>query len=180
MPETARSIQSLGVAVLPAVPPGREGAGGCRAVGDSVDFLVLSGKDAQAMNRQYCQKIFELEQEAEQVRAELSSGQKQLQELEGKEPQDAGEKCKLQEYRTRVAAAQSKARVSVSAGSSPLCPSWEELKRLQVEHSLLAPRLWLLCLRGCRRNRVGGSLSLQRLSGILQRAGWCPVSWPRV
>ncbi|XP_039346778.1 kinesin-like protein KIF7 isoform X3 [Mauremys reevesii] len=69
------------------------------------------GKDAQAMNRQYCQKIFELEQEAEQVRAELSSGQKQLQELEGREPQDAGEKCKLQEYRTRVAAAQSKARV---------------------------------------------------------------------
>ncbi|KAM7152794.1 kinesin-like protein KIF7 isoform 2-T2 [Macrochelys suwanniensis] len=73
--------------------------------------LIKTGKDAQAMNRQYCQKIFELEQEAEQVRAELSSGQKQLQELEGKEPQDAGEKCKLQEYRTRVAAAQSKARV---------------------------------------------------------------------
>ncbi|XP_030432676.1 kinesin-like protein KIF7 isoform X1 [Gopherus evgoodei] len=73
--------------------------------------LLQTGKDAQAMNRQYCQKIFELEQEAEQVRVELSSGQKQLQELEGKEPQDAGEKCKLQEYRTRVAAAQSKARV---------------------------------------------------------------------
>ncbi|KAG6930352.1 kinesin family member 7 [Chelydra serpentina] len=73
--------------------------------------LIKTGKDAQAMNRQYCQKIFELEQEAEQVRAELSSGQKQLQELEGNEPQDAGEKCKLQEYRTRVAAAQSKARV---------------------------------------------------------------------
>ncbi|XP_044835386.1 kinesin-like protein KIF7 isoform X5 [Mauremys mutica] len=73
--------------------------------------LIKTGKDAQAMNRQYCRKIFELEQEAEQVRAELSSGQKQLQELEGREPQDAGEKCKLQEYRTRVAAAQSKARV---------------------------------------------------------------------
>ncbi|XP_075753201.1 kinesin-like protein KIF7 isoform X3 [Pelodiscus sinensis] len=73
--------------------------------------LIKTGKDAQAMNRQYCQKIFELEQEAEQVRAELSSGQKQLQELEGKEPRDTGEKCKLQEYRTRVAAAQGKARV---------------------------------------------------------------------
>lgn len=66
------------------------------------------------MNKQYCQKISELEQEAEQVRAELSHSQKQLQELEGKELQDAGEKRRLQEYRTRVAAAQSKAQVSVS------------------------------------------------------------------
>ncbi|XP_067411786.1 kinesin-like protein KIF7 isoform X2 [Emydura macquarii macquarii] len=73
--------------------------------------LIKTGKDAQAMNRQYCQKILELEQEAEQVRVELSNGQKQLQELEEKEPQDAREKCKLQEYRTRVAVAQSKARV---------------------------------------------------------------------
>lgn len=72
----------------------------------------VAGKDAQALNRQYCQKISELEQEAEQVRAELSDSQKQLQELEGKEPWDPGEKRKLQEYRTRVAAAQSKARVS--------------------------------------------------------------------
>lgn len=64
------------------------------------------------MNRQYCQKISELEQEAEQVRAELSDSQKQLQELESKELCDPGEKRKLQEYRTRVAAAQSKARVS--------------------------------------------------------------------
>ena len=46
------------------------------------------------------------------MRAELSDSQKQLQELEGKEPWDPGEKRKLQEYRTRVAAAQSKARVS--------------------------------------------------------------------
>nr|XP_009942114.1 PREDICTED: kinesin-like protein KIF7 [Opisthocomus hoazin] len=73
--------------------------------------LIKTGKDAQALNRQYCQKISELEQEAEQVRAELSDSQKQLQELEGKEPWDPGEKRKLQEYRTRVAAAQSKARV---------------------------------------------------------------------
>ncbi|XP_025065467.1 kinesin-like protein KIF7 isoform X4 [Alligator sinensis] len=73
--------------------------------------LIKTGKDAQAMNKQYCQKISELEQEAEQVRAELSHSQKQLQELEGKELQDAGEKRRLQEYRTRVAAAQSKAQV---------------------------------------------------------------------
>ena len=73
----------------------------------------VTGRDAQALNKQYCQKIGELEQEAEQVRAELSDSQKQLQELEGKEPWDPGEKRKLQEYRTRVAAAQSKAQVSV-------------------------------------------------------------------
>lgn len=73
----------------------------------------VTGRDAQALNKQYCQKIGELEQEAEQVRTELSDSQKQLQELEGKEPWDPGEKHKLQEYRTRVAAAQSKARVSV-------------------------------------------------------------------
>lgn len=77
------------------------GGGGC-----------VAGKDAQALNRQYCQKISELEQEAEQVRAELSDSQKQLQELESKEPWDPGEKRKLQEYRKRVAAAQSKAQVS--------------------------------------------------------------------
>lgn len=85
----------------------------------------LAGKDAQALNKQYCQKISELEQEAEQVRAELSDSQKQLQELEGKEPWDPGEKRKLQEYRTRVAAAQSKAQVSVNRGRLALSPWWE-------------------------------------------------------
>lgn len=79
----------------------------------------VAGKDAQALNRQYCQKISELEQEAEQVRAELTDSQKQLQELEGKELWDPGEKCKLQEYRTRVAAAQNKARVSGKGSAHP-------------------------------------------------------------
>ncbi|KAF7241556.1 Kinesin-like protein KIF7 [Varanus komodoensis] len=63
------------------------------------------------MNKQYCQKIHNLEQEAEQVRVELSDGQKQLQELEGKQPQDPAEKRKLQEYRSKVEAAQSKAKI---------------------------------------------------------------------
>lgn len=79
----------------------------------------VAGKDAQALNRQYSQKISELEQEAEQVRAELSDSQKQLQELEGKEPWDPGEKRKLQEFRTRVAAAQSKAQVRGRALPTP-------------------------------------------------------------
>uniref|UniRef100_A0A663N5Y4 Kinesin family member 7 n=1 Tax=Athene cunicularia TaxID=194338 RepID=A0A663N5Y4_ATHCN len=89
----------------------RELAINIRMKEELITELIKTGKDAQALNRQYCQKISELEQEAEQVRAELSDSQKQLQELEAKELWDPGEKCKLQEYRTRVAAAQSKAQV---------------------------------------------------------------------
>ncbi|NXV48339.1 KIF7 protein, partial [Uria aalge] len=89
----------------------RELAINIRMKEELITELIKTGKDAQALNRQYCQKISELEQEAEQVRAELSDSQKQLQELEGKELWDPGEKRKLQEYRTRVAAAQSKAQV---------------------------------------------------------------------
>ncbi|XP_017660442.1 PREDICTED: kinesin-like protein KIF7 [Lepidothrix coronata] len=89
----------------------RELAINIRMKEELITELIKTGKDAQALNRQYSQKISELEQEAEQVRAELSDSQKQLQELEGKEPWDPGEKRKLQEYRTRMAAAQSKAQV---------------------------------------------------------------------
>ncbi|NWX02651.1 KIF7 protein, partial [Caloenas nicobarica] len=89
----------------------RELAINIRMKEELITELIKTGKDAQALNRQYCQKISDLEQEAEQVRAELSDSQKQLQELENKEPWDPGEKRKLQEYRTRVAAAQNKAQV---------------------------------------------------------------------
>ena len=75
--------------------------------------LVLPGKAAQALNRQHSQRIQELEREAERVRAELSEGQRQLRELEGREPQDAGERSQLQEFRKRVAAAQNQVQVSV-------------------------------------------------------------------
>ncbi|XP_072593379.1 kinesin-like protein KIF7 isoform X3 [Vulpes vulpes] len=73
--------------------------------------LVRTGKAAQALNRQHSQHIRELEQEAERVRAELSESQRQLRELEGKEPQDPGERSQLQEFRQRVAAAQSQVQV---------------------------------------------------------------------
>lgn len=73
----------------------------------------LPGKAAQALNRQHSQRIRELEQEAERVRAELCEGQRQLRELEGREPQDANERSRLQEFRKRVAAAQSQVQVSV-------------------------------------------------------------------
>ncbi|KAK2503244.1 hypothetical protein MC885_005975 [Smutsia gigantea] len=68
-------------------------------------------KAAQALNRQHKQHIRELEQAAEGVRAELSESQRQLRELEGREPRDAGERSQLQEFRKRVAAAQSQVQV---------------------------------------------------------------------
>ncbi|XP_053128627.1 kinesin-like protein KIF7 isoform X2 [Hemicordylus capensis] len=88
----------------------RELAINIRMKEDLIVELIKTGKHAQTMNKQYCQKICDLEQEAEQVRVELREGQRELQELEGKEPRDPGEKRKLQEYRSKVAAAQSKAK----------------------------------------------------------------------
>ncbi|XP_063554900.1 kinesin-like protein KIF7 isoform X15 [Gorilla gorilla gorilla] len=89
----------------------RELAINIRMKEELIGELVRTGKAAQALNRQHSQRIRELEQEAEQVRAELSEGQRQLRELEGKEPQDAGERSRLQEFRRRVAAAQSQVQV---------------------------------------------------------------------
>ncbi|KAH0620026.1 hypothetical protein JD844_014536 [Phrynosoma platyrhinos] len=89
----------------------RELAINIRMKEDLIVELVKTGKHAQTMNKQYCQKIHDLEQEAEQVRVELSDGQRQLQELEGRDTRDPAEKRKLQEYRRKVAAAQSKVKI---------------------------------------------------------------------
>nr|XP_058912572.1 kinesin-like protein KIF7 isoform X3 [Kogia breviceps] len=89
----------------------RELAINIRMKEELIGELVRTGKAAQALNRQHSQRIRELEQEAERVRAELSEGQRQLRELEGKEPQDASECSQLQEFRKRVAAAQSQVQV---------------------------------------------------------------------
>ncbi|KAM6426086.1 kinesin-like protein KIF7 isoform 1-T1 [Liasis olivaceus] len=89
----------------------RELAINIRMKEDLIVELIKTGKHAQAMNKQYQQKIQHLEQEAEQVRMELNDGQRQLQELEGREPHDPAEKWKLQEYRSKVEAAQSKAKI---------------------------------------------------------------------
>ncbi|XP_045669002.1 kinesin-like protein KIF7 isoform X3 [Ursus americanus] len=89
----------------------RELAINIRMKEELIGELVRTGKAAQALNRQHSQHIRELEQEAEQVRAELSESQRQLRELEGKEPRDAGERSQLQEFRKRVAAAQSQVQV---------------------------------------------------------------------
>ncbi|XP_059128668.1 kinesin-like protein KIF7 isoform X2 [Peromyscus eremicus] len=89
----------------------RELAINIRMKEELIGELVRTGKAAQALNRQHSQRIRELEQEAERVRAELYEGQRQLRELEGKEPQDASERSRLQEFRKRVAAAQSQVQV---------------------------------------------------------------------
>ncbi|XP_060014988.1 kinesin-like protein KIF7 isoform X5 [Lagenorhynchus albirostris] len=89
----------------------RELAINIRMKEELIGELVRTGKAAQALNRQHSQRIRELEQEAERVRTELSEGQRQLRELEGKEPQDASECSQLQEFRKRVAAAQSQVQV---------------------------------------------------------------------
>ncbi|KAJ7311086.1 hypothetical protein JRQ81_006685 [Phrynocephalus forsythii] len=89
----------------------RELAINIRMKEDLIVELVKTGKHAQSMNKQYCQKIRSLELEAEDVRVELNESQRQLQELESKETRDPAEKRKLQEYRSKVAAAQNKAKV---------------------------------------------------------------------
>uniref|UniRef100_A0A4W3J3Z5 Kinesin family member 27 n=1 Tax=Callorhinchus milii TaxID=7868 RepID=A0A4W3J3Z5_CALMI len=64
--------------------------------------LVKTGKDAQAVNRQYYHKITQLEQEAEQAKTELAETQKQL---ENKELRDVAEKVKLQkDFRKKMEA----------------------------------------------------------------------------
>ncbi|KAJ0056206.1 hypothetical protein NL108_003505, partial [Boleophthalmus pectinirostris] len=74
--------------------------------------LVKTGKDAQALNRQYCHKITSLENEAVQARHELQEAQRQLQDLERQEREiSATDRSRAQECRRKIAAAQSKVQV---------------------------------------------------------------------
>lgn len=108
----------------------------------------LPGKAAQALNRQHSQRIRELEQEAERVRTELSEGQRQLRELEGKEPQDASECSQLQEFRKRVAAAQSQVQVLTCpdpGGGGCSLPGWGSgIKTCEPWSSSSLWNLWVL------------------------------------
>ncbi|KAM9410412.1 kinesin-like protein kif7 isoform 2-T2 [Pholidichthys leucotaenia] len=74
--------------------------------------LVKTGKDAQALNKQYSHKITALESEAVQARQELQEAQRQLQDLERQEREiSALDKTRAQECRRKIAAAQSKVQV---------------------------------------------------------------------
>ncbi|XP_068595439.1 kinesin-like protein kif7 [Brachionichthys hirsutus] len=71
--------------------------------------LVKTGKDAQALNRQYSHKITALEGEAVQARQELQEAQRQLQDLERQEREvSTTDKTRAQECRRKIAAAQNK------------------------------------------------------------------------
>ncbi|XP_037552203.1 kinesin-like protein kif7 [Nematolebias whitei] len=74
--------------------------------------LVKTGKEAQALNKQYSHKITALESEAVQARQELLEAQRQLQDLERQEKEISGaDKTRAQECRRKIAAAQSKVQV---------------------------------------------------------------------
>ncbi|XP_004067387.1 kinesin-like protein KIF7 [Oryzias latipes] len=74
--------------------------------------LIKTGKDAQALNKQYSHKITALESEAVQARQELLEAQRQLQDLEKQEREiSATDKTRAQECRRKIAAAQSKVQV---------------------------------------------------------------------
>lgn len=75
-------------------------------------LLLNLGKDAQALNKQYSNKITALESEAAQARQELQEAQRQLHDLERQEREISGtDKTRAQECRRKIAAAQSKVQV---------------------------------------------------------------------
>lgn len=81
---------------------------------------MLSGKDAQEVNRHYSMKIAHLEQEADHAKKELAETQKQLQELESREVQDGTQIARLQrEFRKKV----DTAKLKVQVGSIYKSPS---------------------------------------------------------
>ncbi|XP_073402126.1 kinesin-like protein KIF27 [Dendrobates tinctorius] len=77
-----------------------------------INELAKTSNDAQSVNKQYSLKITQLEQEAEQAKAELAEAQKLLQELESKELRDQAQKTKLQkDFRKKMETAKLKMQV---------------------------------------------------------------------
>ncbi|KAM5191882.1 kinesin-like protein KIF27 [Mantella aurantiaca] len=77
-----------------------------------INELIKTNNGAQSVNKQYSVKIGQLEQEAEQAKAELAEAQKQLQELENRELRDQVQKTKLQkDFRKKMEAAKFKVQV---------------------------------------------------------------------
>ncbi|KAG7481860.1 kinesin KIF7 [Solea senegalensis] len=107
--------------------------------------LVKTGKDAQALNRQYSQKITALESEAVQARQELQEAQRQLQDLERQEREiSASDKTRAQECRQKIAAAQSKVQVLSQRQRDTArlanLPAQNERRVLELERSVQSMR----------------------------------------
>uniref|UniRef100_A0A3Q1FFA8 Kinesin family member 7 n=1 Tax=Acanthochromis polyacanthus TaxID=80966 RepID=A0A3Q1FFA8_9TELE len=107
--------------------------------------LVKTGKDAQALNKQYSHKITALESEAVQARQELQDAQRQLQDLERQEREiSATDKTRAQECRRKIAAAQSKVQVlrqrQRDTAHLANLPVQSERRVLELERSVLSMR----------------------------------------
>ncbi|XP_041641976.1 kinesin-like protein kif7 [Cheilinus undulatus] len=107
--------------------------------------LVKTGKDAQALNKQYSHKITALESEALQARQELQEAQRQLQDLERQEREiSATDKTRAQECRRKIAAAQSKVQVLSQRQRDTArlanLPAQSERRVLELERSVQSMR----------------------------------------
>uniref|UniRef100_A0A3Q3INY6 Kinesin motor domain-containing protein n=1 Tax=Monopterus albus TaxID=43700 RepID=A0A3Q3INY6_MONAL len=107
--------------------------------------LVKTGKDAQALNRQYSHKITALESEAVQARQELQEAQRQLQDLERQEREiSATDRTRAQECRRKIAAAQSKVQVLSQRQRDTAhlanLPAQSERRVLELERSVQSMR----------------------------------------
>ncbi|XP_044203762.1 kinesin-like protein kif7 [Thunnus albacares] len=107
--------------------------------------LVKTGKDAQALNKQYSHKITALENEAVQARQELQEAQRQLQDLERQEREiSATDRTRAQECRRKIAAAQSKVQVLSQRQRDTArlanLPAQSERRVLELERSVWSMR----------------------------------------
>ncbi|XP_069030406.1 kinesin-like protein kif7 [Embiotoca jacksoni] len=111
--ESLRSFEGISeLGLLQAQQKIRELSVTIRMKEELIKELVKTGKDAQALNKQYSHKITALESEAVQARQELLEAQRQLQDLERQEREiSATDKTRAQECRRKIAAAQSKVQV---------------------------------------------------------------------
>ncbi|PIK42924.1 putative kinesin-like protein KIF27 [Apostichopus japonicus] len=81
--------------------------------------LVKTGKESEAMNRKYSEKISLLEQDVQMARLNVSEAQKALHQLESKEQQGAQDKKKLaSDYRKKISIAKAESK------------NWSESSRL--------------------------------------------------
>nr|XP_019954441.1 PREDICTED: kinesin-like protein KIF7 isoform X1 [Paralichthys olivaceus]XP_019954442.1 PREDICTED: kinesin-like protein KIF7 isoform X1 [Paralichthys olivaceus] len=107
--------------------------------------LVKTGKDAQALNRQYSHKITALESEAVQARQEMQEAQRQLQDLERQEREiSVTDNTRAQECRRKIAAAQSKVQVLSQRQRDTArlanLPAQNERRVLELERSVQSMR----------------------------------------